>query len=136
MNQPELRSISEVAEAFDMSVSALRYYDELGLVPPAQRRARVRFYDEEALRRLAFVRLWHDDGMMSLDDTALIMAGPTREQWRELVSQRLTDIAETAARLNDARRALEHLLQCPRDNPLECPVIGEQVQADVHRAFQ
>ncbi len=130
-----LHSISEVADAFDTTVSALRYYDDLGLVPSTQRRARVRYYDEAALHRLAFVRLWHDAGMMSLDDTAEIMAGPTRDQWRTLVSQRLDDIAQIAARLDEAKQALEHLLQCPRDNPLECPVIGEQIQAQVDHAF-
>jgi DNA-binding transcriptional MerR regulator len=130
-----LRSIREVAAAFGTTVSTLRYYDELGLVPSTQRRARVRYYDEEALRRLAFVRLWHDDAMMSLDDTARIMTGPTREQWRTLVSQRLDDLAETAARLEEARRALDHLLECPREDPLECPVLGERIQAEVDRAL-
>ena len=37
-----LYSISDVAEAFELPVSTLRYYDEIGLVTATTRRSRVR----------------------------------------------------------------------------------------------
>jgi DNA-binding transcriptional MerR regulator len=136
MTNERLYSISEVAAAFDITVSALRYYEQVGLVPATERRARVRYYDRGAVHRLAFVQLWHDDAMMSLDDTAEIMAGPGHtEHWRDLVTRRVADLSGTIERLTAAAEALEHLLRCPRDNPLECPITGEQLDARIVAAL-
>ncbi|MGI5129113.1 MerR family transcriptional regulator [Pseudonocardia sp. CA-107938] len=136
MSGERLYSISAVAEAFDTTVSALRYYEQVGLVPATARRARVRFYDRAAVHRLAFVQLWHNDAMMSLDDTAEILAGPDRsEHWRELVSQRVAELTDTIERLTAATAALEHLLGCPRDDPLDCPVTGKRLDARVDTAL-
>ena len=136
MDEERLYSISAVAEAFGTTVSALRYYEQIGLVPATARRARVRHYDRQAVHRLAFVQLWHDDAMMSLDDTAEIMAGPGRtERWRELVAHRVADLTSTIERLVDATTALEHLLGCPRDDPMDCPVTGERLEARVDAAL-
>jgi DNA-binding transcriptional MerR regulator len=136
MTDERLYSISELAAAFDTTVSALRYYEQVGLVPATERRARVRYYDRDAVHRLAFVQLWHNDAMMSLDDTAEIIAGPGHtELWRELVTQRVAQLTGTIERLSEAAKALEHLLRCPRDNPLECPVTGQQLDARVDTAL-
>lgn len=136
MTDERLYSISAVAEAFGTTVSALRYYDQIGLVPATERRARVRYYDRQTIHRLAFVQLWHNDAMMSLDDTAEIMAGPGHlDRWRELVTQRVADLTCTIERLTEAAKTLEHLLHCPRDNPLECPVTGKQLDARIGTAL-
>lgn len=136
MTDERLYSISELATAFHTTVSTLRYYEQVGLVPATERRARVRYYDREAVYRLAFVQLWHNDAMMSLDDTAEIMAGPGHtEHWRQLVTQRVTDLTATIERLTEATKALDHLLHCPRDNPLECPVTGKQLDAHIDSAL-
>ncbi|WP_433191549.1 hypothetical protein [Actinoallomurus sp. CA-150999] len=74
--------------------------------------------------------------MMSLDDTAKIMAGPGHSGlWRELVTQRLADLTATIDRLTAATQALDHLLHCPRAKPLECPVTGEQLDARIDTVF-
>lgn len=74
--------------------------------------------------------------MMSLDDTAEIMAGPKNTaHWRDLVTQRVADLTDTINRLTEATQALEHLLRCPRDNPLECPVTGEQLHTRADTAL-
>jgi DNA-binding transcriptional MerR regulator len=40
-----------------LNPSALRYYDECGLVSPAARRSGHRVYGPEELRRLAFIKI-------------------------------------------------------------------------------
>ena len=49
-------SIGRAAARLGLRASALRYYDDIGLVPASRRHGR-RVYGAEALRRLAFVRL-------------------------------------------------------------------------------
>jgi DNA-binding transcriptional MerR regulator len=136
MTSERLYSISEIAAAFGTTVPALRYYEQIGLLAATERRARVRYYDQDAIFRLAFIQLWHNDAMMSLDDTAQIMAGPgSTGHWRELVTQRAAGLATTIARLTEATQALDHLLHCPRDNPLECPVTGKQLRTRIGAAL-
>jgi DNA-binding transcriptional MerR regulator len=49
-------TIGEVAERTGFSASALRYYEDIGLVTPAARSdAGYRLYDDRVLSRLAFV---------------------------------------------------------------------------------
>ncbi|MGH3694213.1 MAG: MerR family transcriptional regulator [Pseudonocardiaceae bacterium] len=51
----DLISIGQAADRLGLNPSALRYYDERGLVTPAARRAGRRVYGLEELRRLAFI---------------------------------------------------------------------------------
>ena len=54
-------SISQAAKIGGVSVRTLRYYDEIGLIHPAEvSPAGYRYYDEEALRVLAQVRFYRE----------------------------------------------------------------------------
>jgi MerR family transcriptional regulator, copper efflux regulator len=49
--------IGELAEQAGISTKAIRYYEQIGILPPSARTASgYRTYDEAALRRLGFVR--------------------------------------------------------------------------------
>ncbi|MFH9754892.1 MerR family transcriptional regulator [Streptomyces griseus] len=53
----DLYSISEVAEAFGLTVATLRFYEERGLVRHSERRGRVRYYRRADLAQLAYAQL-------------------------------------------------------------------------------
>ena len=55
-------TIGELAERTGVPTSALRYYDELGLVRPVRREGGQRRYDTEAVRQVGFVLLLRDIG--------------------------------------------------------------------------
>jgi DNA-binding transcriptional MerR regulator len=132
----EMYSITQVAASFDLSVAALRYYEERGLLRPACRRARVRYYDRAALRSLALLLLWHRDGMMSLDDTATLMSLPDRAQWRSTVAHRANALGRHIKRLQEAKAALDHFLDCTSDHPATCPVLEEMLNLRVKQAMR
>lgn len=116
----ERYSISEVARFFGLRVSTLRYYDDLGLVAPAERRGTVRFYGREQLRQLALVRRLHREGMMSLVDTGKLVGDqPAVDEVssRELMSGTVVSISRRIDELTRAKAVLEHLLSCPRPDP-------------------
>lgn len=72
--KPSSLSIGVVAKQADCTVPTIRYYEEIGLLPPAPRTgAGQRLYGEATVRRLLFVRRCRDFGF-SID------------QVRELVS--------------------------------------------------
>jgi DNA-binding transcriptional MerR regulator len=63
----DLIPIGEAATRLGLSTSALRYYDERGLVCPHVRRGGRRMYGSEELRRLAFIKLAHQLGLPAAD---------------------------------------------------------------------
>ena len=121
----DLHPIGDVAAAFGLSVSALRYYDSVGLVTPAARRGGVRYYGLAQLRQLAMVTLLRQDGQLSVAQTAGVLAGTA---WRQEVRDAITGIEETIDRLRAATECLSHLLECPRADPVrECPELGKRI---------
>ncbi|MBF6468276.1 MerR family transcriptional regulator [Nocardia beijingensis] len=134
-----LHTISEVARAFGTRVSALRYYDELGLLHPAGRRGTVRTYGRDQLRRLALILLLHRDGLMSLSDTAAILAEPPPDDQvagRQILTDSIQSIQNQTERLRQAQHVLEHILTCPREDPIrDCPVLHEQLEQSVDAAL-
>ena len=127
----QLYSISEVARAFGVSVPTLRYYEECGLIQPVARRGRVRQYDRAALERLAYAQLWHHDGMMTLADTATVMTSEHVQERHALIATQHAAMQERIDRLTRAAAVLRHMLDCPSDHPLSCPVTGAYIHARV-----
>ena len=119
-----IHSITEVAKAFDVPVSTLRYYDDIGLVAASHRRSRVRHYDQRALERLVYVQLFRLDGMLSIDHTADLIASTNREQRNKLFSDSRAELADRIQRLQQAHDMLAHMMKCPHQSTEDCPVIG------------
>jgi len=61
MNTTDL-TIGTVAELSQCTVPTIRYYEQIGLVPPARRNAGRRYYRDEDVKRLIFIRRCRDFG--------------------------------------------------------------------------
>jgi len=115
----ELVTIGEAARMLALNTSALRYYEDRGLVAP-ERRGGKRMYTHGQLRRLAFIQLMQRLGV-SLDAAAAVLDEPS-EHWRAVVGEQIAAIDELIARANGARDFLEHALACPAEHPVDqCP---------------
>jgi DNA-binding transcriptional MerR regulator len=115
----ELMTIGEAAQMLALNTSALRYYEDRGLLTP-ERRGGKRMYSREHLRRLAFIQLMQRLGVR-LDAASAVLDEPS-DQWRGVVREQITAIEELIARANGARDFLEHALACPADHPVDqCP---------------
>ncbi|WP_019631461.1 MerR family transcriptional regulator [Actinomadura atramentaria] len=132
----EAYSISRVAAAFGLSVAALRYYEEIGLVPSTERRGRVRYYDRAALERLAYVQLWHEDGLVPLAGTAAVVESATLDERRALIAGQRDAMRAKIRRLSRAAAVLDHMLDCRTARPLECPMTGAHVRHRVDAALR
>lgn len=84
--------IGDLAAQTGCSIPTIRYYEEVGLIPPAQRRASgQRVYDASAAELLRFIRRCRDFGFTLEQIRALVsLAGSTG---RDCVEAR--DIAQT-----------------------------------------
>lgn len=111
--------IGEAAARLQMTPSALRYYDERGLVCPQSRHAGRRMYGPDELRRLAFLKIFHRLGL-PLDTAAAVLDAPS-PQWRELVREQIDHLEGVIAQARSAQQFLTHALHCPTDHPArEC----------------
>lgn len=123
-------AIGDVAHAFGLSVSALRYYDEIGLAPATERRARVRYYDATALRRLAYVHLWLHDGQLGVTRTAEMLDSSTRDRHHMLTELR-QQIEIRIEALQAAHAMMTHVAKCQVDDFNDCSVITDYLDSQV-----
>jgi DNA-binding transcriptional MerR regulator len=114
-----LLSIGELSERTGVPTSALRYYDELGLVRPQTRTGGQRRYAAAAVRDVGVVLFFREIGF-SLAEIAEFITGGQRPR-QELIDHKLAELAEQQHRIEVARIALEHGQRCPSGEPMECP---------------
>ncbi|MGV9797768.1 MerR family transcriptional regulator [Mycobacterium sp. NPDC003449] len=123
MSDGDFIGIGAAARRFGLAESALRYWEERGLLRPAQRRSRWRLYGPEELHRIGLIQMWRETGLMSLDEIATILTAGSHD-WRHAVLDRIGAIECQQDRLAKAKAHLEHLLTCPDENPAEeCPYL-------------
>jgi DNA-binding transcriptional MerR regulator len=107
--------IGRAAEQLGLSTSALRYYDERGLVCPPVRQAGRRMYGADELRRLAFVKIANRLGL-PLETAAAVLDAPG-PQWRQNVRDQIAKLDNVIADARAAQNFLTHALNCPTEHP-------------------
>jgi MerR family redox-sensitive transcriptional activator SoxR len=110
--------------------STLRYYERLGLTPPAERLNGRRVYPHTMLDRISFIRLCCDSGFTLAEIGRLLGGTPGRR--RAWASQLLQKVQELEDRIREAQRAkelLEHALACPSPDILACPRFQSALRA-------
>ena len=135
-------TIGELAERTGVSTSALRYYDERGLVRPVGREGGQRRYDTAAVFQVGVVLLLRDIGFTLAESAQLLSDRPRRKStWVRLAHRKMTELDHLIADAETARTALAHSLECPKGDPAACPtfwsIVDARLQgrslADAHR---
>jgi DNA-binding transcriptional MerR regulator len=127
---PTLLSIGELSDRTGVPTSALRYYDELGLVRPATRAAGRRRYTAAAVRDVGLILFFREIGF-SLTEIGRLMTGD-RQDLREMIDNKLAELAEQQHRIEVARTALEHGRQCPASDPMKCSRFWSIIEGRLH----
>lgn len=109
-------SIGEIAKRTGLRTSALRYYEEAGILPAAARSAGRRFYDADAIRRIDVLRFAQQAGF-TLDEIKILLRGfgvdtPLSARWQSLARAKLAELDALAKRIKRMKRALELGLKC------------------------
>lgn len=115
---PTTLSIGELSERTGVPTSALRYYDELGLVRPTARAAGRRRYAVSAVSEVDVVLFLREIGF-TLAEIGHFLRGE-RQGRRDLMDRELAELAEQQHRIEVARTALEHGRHCPAGDPVGC----------------
>lgn len=109
-------TIGEVAKRAGLRTSAVRYYEDAGVLPPAARVGGQRRYDETVLARLAVIRLAQEVGFSVAEIRALVdgfdSAGIAPERWQEMARRKLADVDALLQRAERMKLLLEASLDC------------------------
>jgi len=120
----ELLPIGEVARQTGASLSAIRYYETLGLVSAVAREGGRRRFDEATVRRLRVITTVQNAGF-TLEEIGELLderAG-TRERRHALVRSKLAEVQRSIRRLQGVAAALEEALTCGCDSLEHCPML-------------
>ncbi|HXP58617.1 MAG TPA: MerR family DNA-binding transcriptional regulator [Streptosporangiaceae bacterium] len=125
-----LLTIGELARHAGVSPSALRYYEEVGLLPAPVRVSGQRRYPESAARLVGAILLYRDAGFTLAEQKALMASGASGSgEWGRLARRKLAELDEQIARAQAAREAIEHGLRCPHEDITQCPKFTAGVTA-------
>jgi DNA-binding transcriptional MerR regulator len=119
-------TIGELARRAGVTTSALRYYEELGLLPAPARVSGQRRYPESAARLVAAILLYSDAGFTLAEQKALLARRGDRGQ---LMRRKLAELDERIARAQAARDAIRHGLRCPHEDITQCPNFNAGITA-------
>ena len=115
-------TIGELSQRTGAAPSALRYYEEIGVLEPPARVSGQRRYDPDAVGAVGAVLFLADVGFTLAEIEQLMAARSTSPQsWRELARRKLVELDERIAEAQAARVAVEHALACPHEDIVTCP---------------
>ena len=122
-------SIGEVARLSGKAASAIRYYEEVGLVDPPVRVSGRRRYAPEVVRRLAVIETAQRAGL-TLDEIRLLLQaspsdGAATEQLRIVAEEKLPALREAIERAELVRGWLEDAARCCCPSLDDCPLFDE-----------
>lgn len=126
----EQLTIGELASRTGVATSALRYWEELGLLPAPARVSGQRRYPPSAVTLVGVVLALRNVGFTLREVKAFIasrsLAG---DGWRELYRRKLTELDQRIAQAQAARTAIAHGLTCPHEDIVECSNFASGVSA-------
>ncbi|MGN7779856.1 MerR family transcriptional regulator [Mycolicibacterium sp. 22603] len=111
-------TIGEVSRRTGIAQTALRYYEQVGLLPAPERVGGQRRYQASVLIRLEIIRACKTAGF-ALDDIAVLMGDdtPGRPASRALAQAKLAEIDATIDSLLRAKDTIRRGMEC------QCPSI-------------
>ena len=127
-----LLTIGEVAGLAGKSPSAIRYYEQIGLLPEPERVNGRRRYDAGIVRTLAVIETGQRAGL-ALDEIKLLLSASPDDaaaidRLREVANRKLPEIVALIERSELVRGWLECAARCECPNLDECPLFGDEGQ--------
>lgn len=138
MNHPQAEghlTIGALAQRTGLAVSAIRYYEEVGLIPPASRRpSGHRVYGAQAQEVLALVRHCRDLGFPIEETRALVSLASSHDkdcvQARDIAQLHLDAVRAKLAELRALERSLSKYVracteQCAGGPAAQCTILKD-----------
>ncbi|MEM9634132.1 MAG: helix-turn-helix domain-containing protein [Pseudomonadota bacterium] len=117
----KLLDISEVTQQTGVAASAIRHYEEKGLITSVGRRGLKRLFGPEILDQLALITLGSAAGF-SLDEVKGMFGPDGRPALsRQMLFDKADDLDRQIEQLAHLRDLIHHVAECPAPSHMECP---------------
>lgn len=116
----QLLDIAEVARRSSVPASALRFYEEKGLIASVGRRGQRRLFEPAVIERLALIALARAAGF-SLDEIGATFPSGRGAIDRSSLSAKADELDSRSQRLAAISEGLRHAAKCPEPSHFECP---------------
>lgn len=116
-------TIGALATATGVATSALRYWEQLGLLPEPTRVSGQRRYSSAAVRLVGLILILRDVGFTLREIKGMLpFRTDAPDAWQEQLKRKLAELDERISQAQVARTAIAHGLVCPHeDGMLNCP---------------
>ena len=131
-------NIGTIAKRSGLPAKTIRYYESIGLIPPALRsEGNYRTYSEHDLQTLKFVQRARGLGFSVKDVARLLALWQDRRrasaEVRRLAQQHVGEIDRKIEELKGLRRTLTLLVeQCHGDHRPDCPILDDLAGRERH----
>lgn len=136
----ELLSIGEVVRESGKAASAIRYYEEVGLLPEPLRISGRRRYGREVIRTLAVIETAQRAGLRLEEVRLLLHASAedpvTTDRLREVAERKLPEVVALIDRAEIVREWLEDAARCVCPTLDECPLFEPSRLPEREHAFR
>ncbi|MCX2723393.1 redox-sensitive transcriptional activator SoxR [Roseibium salinum] len=117
MKTTDLLTIGELADRTGLSVSAIRFYEERGLVHPARNRGGQRRFMRADIRRLSFVLVAQEFGFSIAEIADRLKSlpegrAPTKADWTRISKDFRRHLDERIQRMTALRDKLDSCIGC------------------------
>ncbi|MFT0850756.1 Cu(I)-responsive transcriptional regulator [Achromobacter sp. F4_2707] len=129
-------NIGQAAKATGVSAKMIRYYEDIGLIPPVARTSSgYRTYSNSDLHRLNFVRQARDLGfsVKEIGDLLSLWSDRSRHSAdvKRIAQKHISELRQKIAELNEMVESLQTLVDCcAGDDRPECPILERLERPD------
>jgi len=134
-------AISDVARVFGLRTSAIRYYEQIGILPPAMRKNGRRRYDKSVLFRLEVVQRARESGF-TLEEIRELFFGfrpatPPPERWHKLSERKIAELRIRMKQLKLMETLLKQIQGCRCNALEECgeKLLSKRTKERIHARF-
>jgi len=121
MSSADLLAIGEVAQTTGIAVSAVRYYENIGVISAAARVGGKRRFDADTVGRVSFIRRAQEVGF-SLEEIRRIL-DDEHGDWRGLVDHKLAEMHDRRDRIDTMISMLAEIRECGCLAVASCPLV-------------
>lgn len=126
--------IGEVAARSGIRASALRYYEEQGLISSLSRHGLRRQFPPEVLLQLKLIAMGKSAGFSLGEIRGMFGKAGEPALSRAVIHRKADDLDRQIGELTALRDTLRHVADCPAPSHMECPTFRRLVELAGHEA--
>jgi DNA-binding transcriptional MerR regulator len=126
--------IGALARLAGLQPSALRYYEQQGLLASAGRAGGHRVFDADGVRQLAAIDFWQEAGFTLREIGDLVGQSPgSVERMKHVATERIAELERIIEDATHVKEFLQHVLGCEHEDLLDCPWYRDHIRLRAER---